>query len=225
MSNWTVLTPVPLVCNEILNQISVLYPDATYKFDPTLTYEESIRGVRAMRSAFDVTKEQVFPLMTFSLEVLKPYEIMKRHYPIQKDIPNLVAKNYKSRHCAFNLNWRWYYSDIVASKTFEVMFCAETSINLVKDVKLSWSGIGDFMYQVVWPYDGLTSVTYNKQDNLYMSIDGTAQVFGEFICLQDMDSKLIGEIDLKIKDFTNRTVIYDSAVIKPTGTIWTNGIS
>jgi hypothetical protein len=218
--NWTVLTPVPLIMNAVLDDILTVYPDVTFKFDPTLVYEESIRGVRAMRSAFDLTKQQVFPLFTFSMEVLKPYEIMRFQTPIDKDIPNMVAKQFKSRYCSFTINWRWYTTDIIASKTFEVMFLAQSSINQVKEVTLSLNGIGNFTYQVVWPFEGLASATYNKQDNLYMSVDGTAIVTGEFICQQDVDAKLIGHINLQLKDFINRTLVYDSATITPSGTVW-----
>ncbi len=221
MENWTVLTPIPLIMDAILKEIQKLYTDATFKFDPTLTYEESIRGVRSVRSSFDITKEQVFPLMTFSMTQLLPYTIVRKQFPHKKDIPNLAAKEYKARYCAFDINWRWYYSDIVAMKTFETMFATETSINLVKDVTLDMNDIGLFDYQVVWPWEGLAGISYNKKDNLYMSCDGSAKVMGEFVMASDIDSKLIGEIGLRVQNFMDKT--YDSARILPTGTTWTNG--
>lgn len=221
MANWTCLTPIPLVANAVLEGIKKLYPDVNFKFDPTLTYEESIKGVRAMRSSFDVTKETVFPLMTFSLTQLLPYTIMRKQFPVQKVIPDGIAKEYKSRFCAFDLNWKWYYSDIIASKTFEVMFATETSINLVKDVTLNMNDIGQFEYQVVWPWEGLSAVTYNKKDNLYMSCDGTAKVMGEFVMGSDVPSKLIKQINLSVNNFMGQ--VYDKAKITSEETVWENG--
>ncbi len=218
MTNWTVLTPIPLVMNEILNEIQVLYPDVTFKFDPTLTYEESIKGVRALRSAFDLTNEQVFPLFTYTLGVLKPFEIPRKQFPQTRNtaIPFFEGRDFKARYCSFEIPWKWYYSDIIASKTFEVMFATETSINLVKNVFLEWTEIGIFEYQVVWDFMSLENVTYNKQDNLYMSCDGKCTVTGEFVMLSDVPLKYIEEIDLRIKNYTTRTTI-EGVKINPSG--------
>ena len=207
MANWTVLTPIPLIFNEVMTKMNFVYPDLTFKFDPTLQYEESIRGVRAMRTAFDITKQQVFPLFTFNMEVLKPFEMTRFQLPVQKDIPNAIAKQYRSRYCAMVVNWKWYETDVVASKTFEVMFNTKTSINQVENVTLSWTDIGDFEYQVNWPFEGLNSASYNKQDNLYLSVEGTCLVMGEFVTLQDVPAKLITEINLRVKDFFGRVTM------------------
>jgi hypothetical protein len=221
--SWTCLTPIPLVANEILVQIKNLYPDISFKFDPTLTYEESIRGVRAMRSAFDVTKEQVFPLLTYSMTVLKPYTYKRHQYPMKKDLTDPqhpIAHEYKSRHCAFDINWKIYYSDIIGMKTFEVMFSTETSFNLVQNVTLNMNEIGHFEYQVVWDWEGLAGNAYNKQDNLYMSCDGVAKVFGEFVMAKNVDSRLIAQINLQVGDFVNHNMIWDRAKITAAGTEW-----
>ncbi|MFA5071218.1 MAG: hypothetical protein WC511_02495 [Candidatus Pacearchaeota archaeon] len=220
MANWTVLTPIPLIMNEVLNKIQVMYPKANFKFDPTLTYEESIRGVRSVRSAFDITKQSVFPLFTFNMGVLKPFEMVRFQPAIQKDIPNLAASQFKTRYCSFEVNWRWYTTDIVASKTFEVMFLAQAAINDIKNVTLSWQEVGTFDYQVIWPFEGLTSAGYNKQDNLYNFVDGVVQITGEFICMSDVSAKLIGEIDFRLRDFVNRTHVIEQAQITPTVTVW-----
>lgn len=225
MTNWTVLTPIPIIMEEILNQIKTLYPDCTFKFDPTLTYEESIKGVRALRSAFDITNEQVFPLMTFTLGVLKPYEIPRKQFPQVRNSTNPLfqGKDYKSRYCSFEVPFKWYYSDIIASKTFEVMFATETSINLVKNVFVDLNDIGTFEYQVVWDFMSLESVSYNKQNNLYMSCDSKFTVTGEFVMLSDVPVKYIEEIDLRIKNFIYRTKMIETAKITPTGTTWQEG--
>lgn len=219
---WTVLTPIPVIMDEILNQIKTIYPDCTFKFDPTLTYEESIKGVRALKSAFDISKEQVFPLMTFTLGVLKPYEIPRKQFPHARNNtpPLFQGKDYKSRYCSFDVPFKWYYSDIIASKTFEVMFATETSINLVKNVFVDLTDIGTFEYQVIWDFMGLETVAYNKQNNLYMSCDGKFVVTGEFIMLSDLPVKYIEEINLRIRNFVHRTQIIESAKINSTGVTW-----
>lgn len=207
MLNWTVLTPLPLIMNELLNGIKTLYPDVSFKFDPTLSYEESIKGVRALRSAFDISNQQVFPLFTYTMNVLKPYEIPRKQFPQKRNIAGDVFQgvDYKSRYCSFEVPWKWYYSDIIASKTFEVMFATETSINLVKEVSLTFNDIGVFEYQVVWGFMGLESVSYNKQDNLYMSCDGKCNITGEFIMVSDLPLKYIQEINTRIKNYVERT--------------------
>ena len=220
--SWTVLTPIPLICNEILDGILGLYPDCSFKFDPTLQYEETIRGVRGLRSAFDVSKEQVFPLFSYTLGVLKPFEIPRKQFPYKRnDLPPLFqGKDYKARQCMFEIPWKWYYSDIIASKTFEVMFATETSINLVKNVTLEFNDIGTFEYQVVWDFMGLESVAYNKDNNLYMSCDGKCTVNGEFVMLSDVPVKFIEEIDLRIRKYVHRTQIIEQAKITESGTVW-----
>lgn len=220
--SWTVLTPIPLVMNELLNEIQKLYSDVTFKFDPTLTYEESLRGVRALRSAFDLTNEQVFPLYTYTLNVLKPFEIVRKQFPHRRNTENPLfqGKDYKARYCSFDVPWRWYYSDIVASKTFEVMFATETSINLIKNLFLDFNDIGTFEFQVMWDFTSLDSVTYNKKDNLYMACDGKCTITGEFIMLSDVPTKYIEEIHLRVKNYVSRTQIINQATITPSGTTW-----
>lgn len=223
--SWTVLTPIPLIFNEVLNGIQNIYPDVTFKFDPSLTYEESIKGVRALRSAFDVSQEQVFPLFTYTLSVLKPYEIPRKQFAHKRNELNPIfqGKDYKARQCAFEVPWKWYYSDIIASKTFEVMFATETSINLVKNVHFTFLDIGTFEYQVIWDFMSLESVAYNKQNNLYMSCDGKCTITGEFVMVSDLPLKYIEEIDLRIKSYVNRIKTIEIGKITPTGTTWQEG--
>jgi len=225
MTAWTVLTPIPLICNEILLGIQGLYPDVSFKFDPTLTYEESVKGVRAMRSAMDVSTEQLFPLFTYNLGVLKPYEVVRKQFPHMRNEvdPFFQGKDFKSRYCSFEIPWKWYYSDIIASKTFEVMFATETSINLVKAVTLEFTDIGVFEYQVVWDFMGLESVSYNKTNNLYMSCDGKCLVTGEFIMLADTPVKYIEEIELHIKEYVTRSRTMETATVNPSGITWRDG--
>jgi hypothetical protein len=207
--------------DELLNNIQGIYPDVTFKFDPTLTYEESIKGVRALRSAFDITNQQVFPLFTYTLGVLKPYEVPRKQFPYSRNTPNpfFEGKDYKARYCSFEIPWKWYYSDIIASKTFEVMFATETSINLVKNIFLEFTDIGTFEYQVVWDFMGLENVSYNKQDNLYMSCDGKCTITGEFIMLSDTPIKFIQEIQAKLNNYISRTTM-ETGNIDSTGTTW-----
>lgn len=210
-----VLTPIPLIMNQILVDIKGVYPDISYKFDPTMSYEETIRGLRAIRSSLPISNEQVFPLMTYSLGPISPTQIGRRNFPIRKDIPNLRADQFIARMSQFDLMWKFYYSDLINFTTWEVMWMADMAINKIKEVSVAMPVIGNFRYFIVW--DKVEGITFNKQDNLYMEATGKATVTGEMIIGQDLPTPLINEINVWFKDFKQHSLVYDHMKITPSG--------
>ena len=52
MSNrdYIVLSPIPTILNEMFQEFSKREPDWTFMFDPSLTYTDAVRGVRAFQT-------------------------------------------------------------------------------------------------------------------------------------------------------------------------------
>jgi hypothetical protein len=207
--------------NSFLSAIQGVISDCSFKFDPSLTYEESIRGLRAIRSSLPISQEQVFPLFTYSLGPIKKYQQGRRQFPIQKSADPLTdphAKDFISRICEFDITWKMYYSDIINFTTFEIFYMVEKSVNDVKEITVTLPELGDFRYFITWK--DVDQVEYHKQDNLYISAGGTCTMVGELLIGLDPPLSLITEINARLKDGVYTDKVLDLIQITPAGTTY-----
>lgn len=220
--NYCVLTPIPTVLNEIFKKIREREPDWTIQFDPSLTYTDAVRGVRAVRSAMQIEQGQTLPLFSYNVAPCIPYAIERRQYPKDprpsgtftlEEAMAVQVKRYKSRQCTIGIPFKLYFGDVVGAKTFEVMYSCDASVDEIKHVVVDLPKIGKFQYNLQW--DDLSEVTYSKNDNHYVEVSSTLHVYGEFITLLDITDKLILQIHETINDMRHEDVIFSDKIIKP----------
>ena len=221
--NYIVLTPIPTILNKIFLTIKEREPDWTIQFDPTLSYTEAIRGVRATRSSLQISQEQTLPLFTYNIAPCIPYAIERRQYPkdnrprpetfeLDPDFTKEV-KEYKSRQCTIGVPFKMYFGDVVGAKTFEVMYSCDASIDEIKHVVVELPKFGRFQYNLQW--DDLSEVTYNKNDNHFVEVSSTLHVYGEFVTLLDVTAKMILKIHEMIKDLNHPSIVFSDKIILP----------
>ena len=219
--NYVVLTPIPTILNKVFQAVKEKEPDWTIQFDPTLSYTEAVRGVRATRSSLQISQEQTLPLFTYNIAPCIPYAIERRQYPrdnrprpetfqLDPDFSTEV-KRYKSRQCTIGVPFKLYFGDVVGAKTFEVMYSCDASVDEIKHVKVDLPKIGTFQYNLQW--DDLSEVTYSKNDNHYVEVSSTLHVYGEFITLLDMTAKMILKIHETIRDINHPDIVFSDKLI------------
>jgi len=221
--NYCVLTPIPTILSEIFKAIREKEPDWTIQFDPSLTYTDAVRGVRAVRSAMQITEEQTLPLFSYNVAPCIPYAIERRQFPKDPkpegrtftldEAMAVRVKNYRARQCTIGIPFKLYFGDVVGAKTFEVMYSCDASIDEIKHVKVNLPKIGVFQYNLQW--DDLAEVTYSKNDNHYVEVSSTLHVYGEFITLIDVESRLILQIHETIRDLRYNDLVFSDKMILP----------
>jgi len=135
---YTVITPIALILKALDDEIKVRYPDITTKYDPSMSYEETVKGVRYVRSSMALDEEQTFPLMGFSrTSVIGQEDLPRRQIPMRPRVADSEADQYKSRLCQFDFLFKFFERDVVMADTFEVMYGAHAAINDIKTLTVS----------------------------------------------------------------------------------------
>lgn len=211
---FTVITPIPLILKALDDEIKLRYSDITTQYDPSMTYEETVKGVRYTRSSMDVSESQVFPLLAFSRSsVIGQVDNPRRHIPMRPRTADHVADQFQSRHCQFDYLFKFYERDVVMADTFEVMFNTHASINDIKTLTVTLPEIGDFEYQCIW--NDLDEIEFNKEDNFYISSAGSCTIIGQFVVMEDVPYPLIEQINLLIQDWTHNVTYRTITITAP----------
>ena len=206
-----IITPIVLVLNSLFEKIKEFYPGVTFQFDPSLTYVEAIRGLRAIRSAMELDTTDVFPLLTWSRGTLvrQDEKQARLHFPANKRVGDGEADQFKFRNCKFEFLFKFYDTDTVMNDSFEVRYCTDDSFNNVRSFSVNLPEVGDFNYQVMW--DDLSEIEYSKDDNNYIAVAGSATIMGPFMIMTDAPAALIEQINLSVREFNNN-VLSDTTI-------------
>ena len=202
-----VLTPIPLILDQLFTDMKLRYTDSEFKFDPTMGYVESVSGLRSLRHSLDVTSFNVFPLFVFNRTNLVPVSDFNRRFtPIKKDIGLGTAIQYYMKVLQCDLMFKVFSKDIIFSDTFEIMYGLVESVNKIKKFTVTLPEIGDFDFYIEW--EPLDETEYNKEDNFYISKSFKAVLKGSFLIVDEtaLDIKIIKTIKAKIFDFHNQVL-------------------
>lgn len=202
-----VVTPISLILSEFIKNLKSMEPDWSFQFDPTLTYETSIRGVRAVRSALQIEQKQTLPLFTYNIAPVIPWTMQKKQfdYVLDSEISNQYEK-IKGRFTSIGISFKIYFGDVVGEKTFESLYVCDASINELKEFTVDLPRVGTFRYWAQW--ENLEEVTYQKDNNHYTEVSGKLHVYGEMITLLGTKVKTILKIRETLKDLIHPEVTY-----------------
>jgi hypothetical protein len=202
-----VLTPIPLILNQLFTDMKLRYTDAEFKFDPNMGYVEAMSGLRSLRHSLDVTSFNVFPMFVFNRTNLVPVSDFNRRFqPIKKDIGLGTAVQYYMKVLQCDIMFKVFSKDVIFSDTFEIMYGSVESVNKIKSFTVDLPEIGNFDFYIDW--DQLDESEYNKQDNLYISKSFKATLKGSFFVVDEsaLDLKIIKTIKARILDFHHQVL-------------------
>lgn len=206
--NYHVLTPIPLILKALIDAIKAEFPNWSFQFDPSLTYTEAIKGIRAVRSSMKLSQQKAMPLFTYNTMPLVQSETLPRKkYPFTKlwPIQPGYTPDYKSRNCQMEIPWKLYTKDAVDMNTFQTLFATEATFNYsVQKVSVNLPELDPFTYQVFW--QPLEANNFNKEDNVFQEVSSSLKIHGEFVVAKDVPLALIQHINLMIKSFSGDTM-------------------
>lgn len=197
-----VLTPIPLILDQLFTDMKLRYTGADFKFDPQLEYVQSVGGLRSLRHSLDLTDANVFPLFVFNRTNLIPVpDFNRRFFPIKKDINLGTAVQYFMKLLQCDIMFKVFSDDVIFADTFEIMYAMVESINKIKKFTVTLPQIGDYEFYIEW--SPLDETEYNKEDNLFISKSFKGTMTGSFLVVDETsaDLNIIEEIHAKILNF------------------------
>lgn len=197
-----VLTPIPLILDQLFTDMKLRYTGADFKFDPQLEYVQSVGGLRSLRHSLDLTDANVFPLFVFNRTNLVPVpDFNRRFFPIKKDTGLGTAVQYFMKLLQCDIMFKVFSDDVIFADTFEIMYAMVESINKIKAFTVTLPQIGDYEFYIEW--SPLDETEYNKEDNLFISKSFKGTMTGSFLVVDETsaDLNIIEEIHAKILNF------------------------
>jgi hypothetical protein len=199
-----VLTPIPLILQQLFADMKTRYTGSDFKFDPNLEYVESVGGLRSLRHSLDISEANVFPLFVFNRTNLVPIpDFNRRFIPMKKDLNLGTAIKYYMKILQCDIMFKVFSDDVIFADTFEIMYASVESVNKIKSFTVDLPEIGAFEYYIEW--SPLDETEYNKTDNLYISKSFKGTLKGSFFVVDENETtlNLISAIHAKILDFHN----------------------
>ncbi len=185
-----VLTTVTLVLGALREKIKEIHPDVTLVYDPSLSYETGVASGR-INTNYDVgsgdrNKPTALPLFLNNRSPLRPTETSlgrgsRTTYEEDELREKLSLTSFKSSHCEFDFRFMYIDKGIQRIENFEIQYVNKTGISGITefDVDLTFADIGTWKYYISW--NPLGDLTTSKAGNNYLSLDGSARVYGWFL--------------------------------------------
>lgn len=221
------VTPLAIVLKGLTEAIRVKMPTVSFVFDPTLSYQESARGQRALRSAMQLNPESQFPLFGFSRAALQP--IAQSPYRATSSstlrVPNLddgpdSVKEVYALNGQFDLLFRIYARDIAQLETIELLYNTQAAITNVKDfdVHIPWlqdaphlTGNPNWKYHIQW--HSLDDFVAQHDPFLTFSVAGRATINGTFLTGFLRNGYFINTINLSWFVYPDTTTPIDTTTL------------
>lgn len=204
------ITPLAIVLKGLTEAVRGKMPSLSFIFDSTLSYQESVRGQRALRSAMSLEEKSQFPLFGFSRTVLQP--LAQSVYrstttsPVRLSVPEQTIDKVKDIYALngqFDLLFRIYARDIAQLETIELLYATKAAITNVVDfdVHIPWlegatqiTQSPNWNYRIQWhPLDDFVA---QHDPFLTFSVAGRATVNGTFLSGFLRDGRFIDTLNI-----------------------------
>lgn len=204
------ITPLAVVLKSLSETIRAKLPTLAFVFDSTLSYQESARGQRALRSAMQINADTQFPLFGFSRSVLQPmaqtiYRATAKS-GIRVPVPGPVSDQIKDIYAVsgqFDLLFRIYARDVAQLEALELLYTTKAAISDVTEFTVHIPWLADapditenpnWEYRIQWhPLDDFVA---QHDPFLTFSVSGRATVSGTFLSGFLRDGRFIDFIHL-----------------------------
>jgi hypothetical protein len=209
---YTNITNITYILDKFLTDLKSEANDVLHPvFDPSLTYEESIRGIRALRSSFQVQENTVYPLLAFNRRPLVKSDIIPRLFNAKGETDsNSEVDKYKFFWGEFEFLFKYIVKNPTDIEEFEILYGMEEHIGNIKVIPAVFPIVGEVEFYVSW--NKLEELEFNKENSIYVAAGSSAKVSGRFILIEDTPEKIIEEINLYVKDFETRYTISQTVI-------------
>lgn len=209
---FTNITNISLILDKFLTDLKAETDNAIHPvFDPTLTYEESIKGIRALRSSFQVQENTVYPLFAFNRRPIVKSDDIVRVFNAKSAVDsNLEVDKFKFFWGEFEFLFKYIVKNPTDIEEFEILYGMEEHIGKRKVITPNLPVVGDMEFYVTW--NKLEELEFNKENNIYISAGSSAKISGRFILMEDTPKKIIERINLYVKDFETRYTISQTII-------------
>lgn len=195
-----VITNISMVLEEFLKQCVNNITNLKYVYDENLSYETSIKKIRANNDANAITSG-VFPLFVFNRSIIRRPDAINKRSSFTAAAHKLgdstgEIEGYKVASGVIDINYQYIDPNMSHIESFELLFLGEESINSVKELTITLPNIGIWTYFIDWK--DLETLTVQIDGNYYKALSGVATISGPFILFLE-NFKTIDEIVLTIK--------------------------
>jgi len=198
------VTTIAYVMASLLTYIQKKVDCNEVVFDPSLSYETSLAGVKVLRTYKEITKGQRFPLLAHNRSVLKLSDKLNQRSRTELLLDREEGKFDVTRYYGVlgQIDARFLYisKNISDIERFEIAF--NTDFAKLKSIKIKYQDLGEFNYEIYW--NDLEDITINIENLYYKTVGLSASVHGWFFLLSEDDIEkmpLILEIKEVIKTY------------------------
>lgn len=227
------VTPLAVVLKGLTESIRERIPIMSFVFDSTLSYQESARGQRAIRSAFSLEDDQAFPLFGFSRTVLQPIASAPYRATMGSTVrsqtvatSNPEVKDIYAVSGQFDLLFRIYARDVVQLETLELLYSTKAAISDITEfsINIPWleeapqtSQVPNWHYSVTW--HPLEDFFVQHDPFVTFSLSGHATLNGTFLTGFRRDGCLIDTINLDFFPYRDTAQLLDNIIVSRTNPV------
>lgn len=214
----TVVNPISRVFMGLLDGVKGEYPSLQSTFDPSLQLETSVRGLRAIRSAYKVVEGGTFPLLAYSRTAFVPDDNFRWH-PMSRAMPAYlpvggVPSGFKDASVmpgSFTANFRLYAGDPAELEYYELLYNTKQFLSNHDSVRMDFDvgvgGLGVESWPVQWQWGGLEDFVFEKEP-VHMSLAGQVECRTSLIALDDPRGEVFSAIRVIVRDIMRTESVY-----------------
>jgi hypothetical protein len=180
------------------NQLQVWDTSLNPVFDPYLSYETAVTGLRNYKTNIDLSKSTVFPILAYNRTTLVPSEGLNLRATEwrAKFVDGDTGTQYVATLGQFDIDFLYIHPNEHSIERFEILYNAQLGIQ-TKKLTLNLGSLGSFGYQVYWDLLNPNIQLSAIRDSYYKMISGTCRIFGPFFAISDT-SYIITQVNTTI---------------------------
>jgi hypothetical protein len=174
-------------------------------YDPTLNYDEIIRGVRRLKRSVNLPESSTLPLLAYNRGSLQPNEeaINERGRMPGRGADTDASGKVRRYHLFFGFfEFRYVYiaNNITDLEAFELLFQCGQSIKALKTFEVNYGTEGSWKYHIHWDQPEDIEHISVGDNTFHWSLAGTARVVGGFLVFPDSKAKPIAQIVVDVEE-------------------------
>lgn len=218
MTDFYALNTTASVIAALQAELKDTHPEVATTFDPSLSLETSVQGIRQIRSAFRIDpKVATYPFLAFSRAIYAAKEDMRLRPAAQvaRGTLELDGRHYVTRTVpgSFVINFRLYASNPADLELYEVLYNTQAFLSTKTRLDMAFPPGADAPIVDGWPavmvWGPPEDPQFQVEPVLDYSFAGQATVETAVTSIEGLSRETVTTLNVRLMDWHNRNLVYE----------------